>query len=381
MKEWRLLFGATMPGQPFWSSDLLWRTKFKAPDPVFLCEFRDNKPILFVRAIEYERAKKEAENCTIELMDRFMDKTGSSSPTDGLIEFFKEQTPDKIVVPHDMPFVIAKKLLDSGFNVALQEQETWYPERIAKNLEEIQYISEVQKKIEKVMHEVMNILRKSKIAADGTLIYPRGKILTSERLRKFMEVEFMRDGCITVATIIACGDQAVYPHCFGSGPLRANLPIVIDVFPRSKENWYWADMTRTVFKGRPTKAAGKMYRTVLASQRLAMNMIRAGADGFVIQNAVAQFFEKRGYHTAEKDGVMQGFFHGVGHGLGLDLHEKPSINKRPQILPEGAVVTVEPGLYYLGIGGTRIEDLVVVEKNGIRNLTSFPKELEDMIIP
>lgn len=380
--EVRLLYGATIPGQMFLSTDLLWRTKFQALDPFFLCEFNDGESILLIKVLEYERAKKEAKNCTCWSLDKFMEKIKSLSQMDGLIEFLRGYNPSKIIVPSYIPFFIVEKLTISGFNVISQkEQEMWYPQRAVKTPLEIQYISEVQRKTEKVVYKAINLLRESRIADDGTLIAQSGKVLTSERVRRFMAVEFVREGCMAANTIIACGDQAVDPHCHGFGPLRANRPIIIDVFPRSTENWYWADMTRTVFKGQPTEEARKMYQTVLNAQGLAMGMIRAGVDGSAIQAAVTKFFEAEGYQTGEKDGITQGFFHSVGHGLGLDIHETPGINLRPQVLPEGAVVTVEPGLYYLGIGGIRIEDLVVVQKNGLRNLTSFPKDLDSIIIP
>lgn len=382
MTEVRLLFGATIPGQRLLSTDLLWKTKFQAVDPFFLCEVPEGKPIMLVHKMEYGRARKEARDCRVEMVNPFMDRVNSKSQIDGLIEFLKQYTVDKIVVPNSMPYLVVKKLSDAGLSVVLQEeQELWYPERATKSAEEIKHISQVQGKAEEILSKVIAILQKSSVAADGTLISENGETITSESIREFIEVEFAHKGCLASNIIVACGDQAADPHSEGTGPLWAGLPTIIDIFARSKENWYWADITRTVFKHQPTEAIKKMYHAVLEAQCLAINMIQAGVDGAGIQKAVTEFFDKEGYKTSIKNEVPQGFIHAVGHGLGLDIHERPSISERSEVLPKGAVVTVEPGLYYLGIGGIRIEDLVVIKKGSARNLTSFPKELKFMIIP
>lgn len=382
MREVRLLYGATIPGMPLLSSDLLWKIQFQAVDPIFFCEFSKGKPIILVSSLEYERARKEAKNCEAVLIKPYMDRANSRLGIDGLVEFLKEYNVGRVVVPGDMPSFITEKLRSFSFIVEIQGPETlWYPERAVKSQEEIEYISEVQKQTDRVLSEVVRKLRRAIVACDGTLIDKKGKVITAESIRDFMEVEFVKNGCLATNTIVACGDQAVDPHCYGYGPLRANLPIVMDVFPRSKKNWYWSDITRTFFKGEPILAARRMYQAVLDAQRLAMDMIHAGVNGSTIQKAVSEFFVENGYNTGIQDGTTQGFFHSVGHSVGLDIHELPMISRSPFILREGCVVTVEPGLYYLGVGGIRIEDVVVVEKDGARSLTSFPKELEDMIIP
>ncbi|MEE9220392.1 MAG: M24 family metallopeptidase, partial [candidate division NC10 bacterium] len=156
----------------------------------------------------------------------------------------------------------------------------------------------------------------------------------------------------------------------------AHRPIVIDIFPRSSGTRYFADITRTVVKGRASLRVKQMYEAVLEAQAQAVALIRHEADGAAIHQEVTAVFERLGFHTAEADGRMQGFFHGTGHGLGLEIHEAPRIGKRGAVLRAGNVVTVEPGLYYSGEGGVRIEDVVVVTETGCRNLTQFQKVLE-----
>jgi Xaa-Pro aminopeptidase len=186
----------------------------------------------------------------------------------------------------------------------------------------------------------------------------------------------MADGFVPAHTICAPGDQAVDPHEGGHGPIRANQPVVMDIFPRSEATGYFGDLTRTVVRGKASFALHELYAIVHAGVRLGHRLVRPGAEGMEIHSAIQGLFERQGYKTGVKHGRMQGFFHGTGHGLGLQIHEAPSIGKRPCRLRAGHVVTVEPGLYYLGLGGVRIEDVALVTKTGSRCLTRVPKQLE-----
>jgi Xaa-Pro aminopeptidase len=150
----------------------------------------------------------------------------------------------------------------------------------------------------------------------------------------------------------------------------------MDIFPRSERTGYFGDLTRTVVRGRARERLQEVYALVEEGVRLGHRRLRPGADGPSIHREIHALFEARGYRTGLKDGRMQGFFHGTGHGLGLQIHEAPSISARPSTLRSGHVVTVEPGLYYLGLGGVRIEDVALVTPDGARNLTRVPKRLE-----
>jgi Xaa-Pro aminopeptidase len=186
----------------------------------------------------------------------------------------------------------------------------------------------------------------------------------------------MADGFVPAHTICAPGDQAVDPHEEGHGPIRANTPVVLDIFPRSERTGYFGDLTRTVVRGRASYRLHEVYAIVHEGVRLGHRMIQEGVQGLEVHRAIQALFERQGYKTGVQNGRMQGFFHGTGHGLGLQIHEAPSIGKRPYVLRAGHVVTVEPGLYYLGLGGVRIEDVAVVTKTGSRCLTRVPKQLE-----
>jgi Xaa-Pro aminopeptidase len=172
-------------------------------------------------------------------------------------------------------------------------------------------------------------------------------------------------------TIIAGGLQAADPHARGTGPLAANAPIVIDIFPRSKSSRYFADMTRTVLKGEAALEVKEIYEAVCLAQAEGLRAVRAGASGKEVHSRVSEVFRDQGYPETEG----QGFTHSTGHGVGLDVHEKPSLSEAGETLEINHVVTVEPGLYYPDIGGVRMEDLLVVKKNRSENLTHFEKKL------
>jgi Xaa-Pro aminopeptidase len=178
-------------------------------------------------------------------------------------------------------------------------------------------------------------------------------------------------------TIVAGGRQACDPHERGHGPLRAHEPIVIDIFPRSQKTGYFGDITRTVVRGHASDAVRKLYDTVLEGQKIAFEKIHVKVKTVDVHKAVQKFFVQQGYKTGRCNGRMEGFFHGTGHGLGLEIHEAPRVNaSSTEILRPGHVITVEPGLYYPGIGGVRLEDVALVTANGAKNLTRFEKVLE-----
>jgi Xaa-Pro aminopeptidase len=218
-------------------------------------------------------------------------------------------------------------------------------------------------------------LQACRVGRDGYLRRD-GRRFRAEDLRAAMNTRIMAEGCVPSHTICAPGDQAVDPHQEGSGPIRAHTPIVMDIFPRSEKTGYYGDLTRTVVRGRASPRLLEVYALVNEGVRLGHARVKHGVDGQTIHAEIQALFERRGFRTGVRDGRMQGFFHGTGHGLGLQIHEPPSIGRRPSLLQAGHVVTVEPGLYYLGLGGVRIEDVALVTRSGSRNLTRVPKRLE-----
>jgi Xaa-Pro aminopeptidase len=186
----------------------------------------------------------------------------------------------------------------------------------------------------------------------------------------------MAQGWVPSHTIIASGNQCCDPHHEGSGPIKAHTSIIFDIFPRSQKTGYFGDLSRTVVRGRASDRLKAAYAAVEQGQEIAFRLIRNGANGQQIHEDIHRLFEEKGFRTGKTGGRMQGFFHGTGHGLGLDIHEQPRIAHVSAPLQTGHVVTVEPGLYYWGLGGVRLEDVVVVTATGNRNLTRYPKVLE-----
>ena len=240
-----------------------------------------------------------------------------------------------------------------------------------KSAEELRHLRATQRAAVRGMLRARAMIESAEIGARGILRL-EGKPLTAERIRQAMREEILPLGCIDEDTIVAPGDQATDPHEMGHGPIRAGQFIVIDFFPRSLETGYWGDLTRTYWRGELSDEQRRMYRAVRKIQALTRRRIVPGADGGEIHRKVCDFFRDCGYETGMRDGRAYGFFHGTGHGVGLEIHEGPVLGRASSPLAENMVVTDEPGLYYPGLGGVRIEDTVVVTPRGGVPLATCP---------
>jgi Xaa-Pro aminopeptidase len=358
-------------------ANLFYATGFVVPDPVFWFKLR-GRTHLVVNPLELGRARAKAR--VDEVVDQGavkekLVKKGLAKPTphDVIASILRARRVDAVRVPSNFPALTAERLRRQRFKVTVVEG-MFLPERAVKREDEVEAIGLAQAATERAVEAALDVLRGSR-ARGGYLVH-KGERVTSESLKRVVDVELMRDGCVAKHTIIASGDQCVDPHDAGSGPIRPNTSVIFDVFPRHARTGYYADMSRTVVRGKASKELKELYALVLAGQQYGIDHVKAGVNGKDVHSGIQKLFEDAGKKTFEKDGKMQGFFHGTGHSLGLDIHEPPGIGARDEILPEGAVVTVEPGLYYTGVGGVRLEDMVRVTKTGCVNLTKFPKQLE-----
>jgi Xaa-Pro aminopeptidase len=159
------------------------------------------------------------------------------------------------------------------------------------------------------------------------------------------------------------------------------VPIVVDVWPRDNESFCYSDMTRTYVVGEPPPEIVEWHRLVKEALDRAVGDIRAGIDGKVVFDGTCEIFEAAGHPTQRTktpgEPLADGFFHGLGHGVGFEVHEQPGMGRASEgELRARDVVTVEPGLYRQGFGGVRLEDLVLVTEDGAENLTQYPYDLQ-----
>lgn len=354
-------------------SNLYYACRFLAPDPFVYLGVGERR-ILLMSDLEVDRARSQARVDEVLSLSEWEAKARQRYQTPRLTDtvslLLEDYGVKAVDVPADFPLELADRLRERGITVTARPHP-FFPERLIKSSEEVAAIEETQRHTEAAFEAAVNVLRESVIRGD--LVLWRGRSLTSEDLKKVVNVSLMEHDCIAQHTIIACGEQGVDPHNQGSGPIRPNQSIIFDIFPRSSQTRYFADMTRTVVKGGASNELRRIYDAVLAAQLRGIQLIRAGASGAGVHAEVVATLEARGYQTGVVDGRTQGFFHGTGHGVGLDIHEPPRISRVDAELRAGNVVTVEPGLYYSRRGAVRIEDMVLVEEGGCRNLTRTPK--------
>lgn len=357
-------------------SSLYYATHFLAPDPFIFLQV-DGRKILLMSDLELDRAKAEARVDEVLALSAYEAKARQRWAAPHLIDtldlILDEYGVRELLVPAGFGLEHADRLREKGYRV------TWRPDpffeaRLIKSEEEIAFIEATQRATERAVGRALDVLRASEIR--GEALYWEGEVLTAEALRRVIHLALLEDDCLGQHTIVAPGVQGCDPHNRGSGPIRPHESLVLDVFPRSNRTRYFADMTRTVVRGKASDALRRMHEAVLAAQLRGIELIADGVAGDAVHREVQAVLERAGFETGMVGGRMQGFFHGTGHGVGLDIHEPPRIGRAQATLRAGQVVTVEPGLYYPRWGAIRIEDLVVVEAGGCRNLSRFPKTLE-----
>ncbi len=366
-----------MYAAPEHDANMFYATRFQAPDPFVFLRLRRRK-IILVSDLELGRARDEAEVHRVvsfmrlekALKEKGMRKPRMSHVIAGLCRKARVR---KLTVPANFPYGMALALRRKGLRL-FAKADPFFEKRVVKRPDELRAIQQTQRFTEEAVERAIHVIRRSRIR--GSRLYYDGEVVSSESIRRVINLSLMENECVASDTIVACGRDGCDPHNIGSGPFRPNQTIIMDVFPRSTRTRYFADMTRTVVKGRASEKQKCLYAAVLQGQHYAFERIKDGANGKKIHAGIVKLFEKLGYKTGPRDGKMVGFFHGTGHGVGIDIHEAPSIGIRGTKLETGHVVTVEPGLYYPEIGGIRLEDMVLVEKDGCRNLTKAPKFLE-----
>ena len=359
-------------------ANMLYAAGFFVPDPFIFFQHKQKKFVV-MSDLEIDRAKKQARAdrvLSLTFYQRKLRRMGKAAPAliDILDLLFRERGIRRLIVPANFSALFADQLRAKGYSVQIK-RDPFFAERETKNAVEVKHIAESLRVARLGLEAGIRALRRTKIGRDGYL-HLNGSRLTSETLKTAVNTTIMAQGWLPSHTIISSGNQCVDPHHEGSGPIKAHTSIIFDIFPRSQKHGYFGDLSRTVVRGRASDKLKAIYAAVQAGQQIGFDLIRDGANGKDIHQKILELFSARGFATGRVNGRMQGFFHGTGHGLGLDIHEPPRIAPVDGTLRTGHVVTVEPGLYYLGVGGVRLEDVVLVTARGNRNLTDCPQFLE-----
>lgn len=359
-------------------SDQRYLSGFDAPD-AFVTLYTGEIHLL-VSGLEFGRAKTDSRADTVSRYADYdyrakVEEYGQHGAKLRMIaEFIADHGVETVAVPGEFPAALADGLREFDVSVAPETEDVITGIRAVKTDAEIDHIREAQRANERAMQTAETLLDEATVE-DGVLRYD-GQPLTSERVRTEIEIALLREGCALDETIVAGGADAADPHDRGSGPLRAGETIVIDIFPRSKETNYHADMTRTFVVGEPSPTVREWHDLTARAKEAALDAIEAGVTGAAVHDAVCDVYEDAGLPTLRSDESTEtGFIHTTGHGVGLDVHELPRLSESGDELEAGHVVTVEPGLYDPEVGGIRIEDLVVVTDEGYENLVDYPEDL------
>jgi Xaa-Pro aminopeptidase len=271
------------------------------------------------------------------------------------------------LVPPSFPLAVADHLRAGGIEL-VPDEEHFVARRRRKTGAQLEGIRRAQAAADAAMAVAAEMIH-----AGGT---------TAEAVRAAMQAVCEEHGCeLPGDVVVAPGAQGAVGHDSGSGPLGDGEPVVVDIWPRDKASRCWADMTRTFIAGgrEPDEEIARYWELTRESLRRIYPLIRAGADGPSIYAASCEPYHEAGLPTqlSKQPGTVlrDGFFHGLGHGVGLDVHERPGLGRSPDTLRAGDVITLEPGCYRHGFGGVRLEDLVLVTEDGCETLTEFPYEL------
>ncbi|MDH5690016.1 MAG: Xaa-Pro peptidase family protein [Candidatus Bathyarchaeota archaeon] len=372
----------------FRDANMYYFTKFLAPDPFIFLKRVNADPIIVVNQMEYPRAQKQSivKDVRSYLDYNYLEAVKSAKePQLGAMKFIAKVAEKelglgtKICVPPNFPVIVADVLRNEGLNInpmfGVVEKA-----RETKDIDEVEEIKAVQAVIEEVTTEAIELIANSDVDSNGTLLI-NGEPLTVSRIKSFFGRKLLENGCLPEEDIIvACGPKASDPHYVGEpeDKLKANQPIILDIYPRSIQKRYWTDMTRTIVKGRASDKLKKMFETVSEAKNASLDAIQAGALGSHVYDVCCDILEKAGYETTRGGKkITKGMPHSLGHGVGLQIHESPRINELyTSPLKAHSIVTVEPGLYDPQIGGVRLEDIIEVTKSGYSNLTRMETKLE-----
>ena len=279
-------------------------------------------------------------------------------------------------VPATFPLELGDHLRANGIQISA-DREQFVSRRRVKNEAELAGIRRAQRAAEAGMTAARDLLRRAERDNGGLTV--DGETLTCEWIKLAVEQAFTANGAFADEFIVSHGAQTAVGHDMGSGPIAPDEPVCLDLFPRDRESGCFADMTRVFVVGEPSDELREFHRLCREALDRSVAAVRPGIAGSELNRICCEVFEEHGYPTllSKKPGevLKDGFYHSLGHGVGLEVHEQPTLGRGPGELVAGDVIAVEPGLYRNGYGGCRLEDLVLVTENGAEVLTEYPYDL------
>ena len=371
-------------GDTFRSPELRHEVPLGVPDPFVYLEHDDARHV-YVGSMEVERIRGLGLEITVHPLEEIgIDELSAQKlgwreiRLEWVVRACTHAGLVSAAVPHTFPAGHLDRLRRAGIELTV-DQPLFDARRRVKTGAQLDGIRRAQRAAEAGLAAAVALLRGAE-NRDGSLVLD-GEPLTVERVKASMRVVFAGHGCSAEEFIVAPGPQGAAGHEMGHGPIRYGEPVVFDLWPRDDASSCFADMTRTVSVGPAADEVRKWHRLTREALDAATALIRAGVECDSVFDAACEIYEAAGYPTqrtkAAGEVLNHGFFHGLGHGVGLEVHEGPYMG----LLPDGAllagdVVTLEPGLYDPAIGGVRLEDLVLVTEDGCEVLTRFPYDLE-----
>jgi Xaa-Pro aminopeptidase len=375
-----------MAGIPSSNADLYRRIRFLVGDPVAYIRVPTNagdaRTTLILRDIEMHRARQQARADQIACPADF-------EPAGGLSGDRETATAQAAAVclcragvrrvwgDRTLPLIFADLIRRAGIEV-ICNPEMGIIERRCKDDQEIQWLRQSQQVTEQAVQMACEMVARASVDRDGGLVH-ENEPLTSERLRTEIDVWLLRKGFAGPPAIVAGGPAGADCHNLGSGRLHTQQPVIIDVFPQSRTSRYYGDCTRTVVHGVPSERLQRMHEAVVHAKAAALRATRAGVTGEAVHQATTNAILEHGFAIGlpADDAPVDycAMIHGTGHGVGLDVHEPPLLDKKGPPLLVGDALTIEPGLYCREIGGIRVEDMVIVTEDGCENLNQLPEGL------
>jgi Xaa-Pro aminopeptidase len=370
-------------GDTIRSPELRHEVPLPIPDPFLYAEKGDRR-IAILHSLEIPRVRADAPELEIVPLE---DLGSDELFTQGLqswevmlelaVRACRELGIERATVPESFPVGHADHLRANGIELAV-DRDLFDNRRRSKNATELRGIRNAQKACEAALDASRELLRRAR--PNGAGLEVDGEPLTCERLKRIIEDVFADHEVEGTEMIVSHGPQTAVGHDLGSGQIGPNEPIVFDLYPRDKATGCYADMTRTYVVGEPPDEVKEWHRLVKEALDTSTARLKPGVNGRKLYEEVCDIFQNAGYKTQlnkQPGEVLQdGFFHSLGHGVGLEVHELPSLGRIGHDLVPGDVVTIEPGLYRSGVGGLRLEDLVLVTKDGYEVLTDYPYDLQ-----